>query len=255
MTGQVLYPRPVCIDSSSIYGFSLRKSFSEQRGIDMTGCAAHLGVVVAGLAITALSAINADAGQVTVNFTGTVMQADASSFPGAAAGDSFSGTFVYDSSQPIDPPGTENPGVYTFLPPLASGLGMSVTIGGVTYAAETSDLMQIQIANDVGGATPDAFVATAFINVGGVAKRVDFGLGDSTGTVFSSTALPTSLDLSKFDSGVFEVLGATGSPHLFDGTINVGLASVPEPSSGMLLGLGVLGAGVWSLRRRRSRLR
>jgi hypothetical protein len=209
----------------------------------MTGVFRVLSLILAASVIALAPTRSARAGMVTVDFSGSVTGVNTSAFPGTAIGDSFSGKLIYDSSQaPSSAPGA-NPAVYTYAPPIGS-LGISLTLGGTTFDAESGDAMQIQIANNFMGF--DAFIATAFVNVGGTPTRVDFALQDLTAAVFSSTALPTSVDLSKFTKGLFSVPGPTGGADLLDGKIS--LASVPEPSAAVLLGLGAVGAGFWLLR-------
>jgi hypothetical protein len=105
------------------------------------------------------------------------------------------------------------------------------------------------------GTYPDVFAATAYVNVGGSATLASFGLGDKTGTVFSSSALPTSLDLNRFSVGTFALAGQGGAANIFQGTIGLlQPAAVPEPGSAVLLGIGGLG-GVCALRARRVRVR
>ncbi len=215
----------------------------------MPSFSCSLRVIFAAVMITFVSTLGAAAGQVTVNFTGMVSMVNPGAISGTKAGDPFSGKLVYDDSTPVDTPGA-NPAVYTTLPPLASGLGMTLTIGGNTYSAETGDLMQLKVGNDLTGMFPDVFTAVSFVNVGGSATVASFGLADTTGTAFSSTALPTSLDLSKFD---FSKLTLGTSDHtIFVGDIN--LQSVPEPSSVILLGFAAV-VGACVVRRRVVRAR
>jgi hypothetical protein len=204
----------------------------------MAGAFRALGVGVAALLITLFSSLGAVAGLVTVDFSGTVGKVDTSKIPGTKVGDSFSGTLVYDSDTPLTTPGT-NLARYTASEPLPAKMGITLTVGGTTYGAELDHVMQLTVVNDQMGTSADAFTAFAFVNVGGVATSATFGLEDKPGTVFSSTALPTSLDLSKFTLGTF-ILGPTDSPILA-GTIN--LQSVPEPGSAVLLGIGALAGG------------
>jgi PEP-CTERM motif len=205
---------------------------------------ATLGVISV-LLITAITAITAEAGQVTVNFTATVTSVDSSVISGTAIGDLFTGTLVYDSSVPVDTPGA-NPAVYTTLPPLPSPIGISVTVGGNTFGRVSNSVLQVQVGNDLPGTFPDVFTAVSLVDVNGTSKFASFGVADTTGTVFSSTALPTSLDLSKFTNGVFQI-GTSTSGVILTGDIHVG--SVPEPSSFMLLAIGILGSGIWARRR------
>ena len=97
--------------------------------------------------------------------------------------------------------------------------------------------MQLKVGNNLAGMYPDVFTAVSDVDVGGSATLASFGLADTTGTVFSSTALPTSLDLGKFDVGKF-TLGSGQEQEIFEGVIT--LQSVPEPSSVILLGFAAL---------------
>ena len=185
-----------------------------------------------------------------MSFSGTVTMVDTAVISGTKAGDPFSGKLVYDDSTPADSP-AGNPQSYTTPPPLASGLGITLSVGGNTYAAETGDLMQLKVGNNLAGMYPDVFTAVSDVDVGGSATLASFGLADTTGTVFSSTALPTSLDLGKFDVGKF-TLGSGQEQEIFEGVIT--LQSVPEPSSVILLGFAVL-VGACVVRRRVFRAR
>ncbi len=221
----------------------------------MAGALRAVGVVVAAFLITLISSLGAFAGQVTVHFSGTVTLVDTSEISGTKVGNSFSGMLVYDSSTPETSLAGSDPAQYTARPPLASGLGITLTVGGNTYAAELGDVLQLTVGNDLTGTYRDVFAARGYVNVGGAVTGAEFGVADQTGTVFSSTALPTSLDLSKFSVGTFALAGTPGSTDIFEGTINlVQAASVPEPGSAVLLGIGAL-AGGCVLRSRRVRLR
>ena len=128
-----------------------------------------VAVVVASTVITLFSSISALAGQITVDFSGTVMTVDPSKISGTKAGDPFSGTLVYDSTTPLTSTPGADPAEYTALPKLASGLGLTLTVGGNTYTAELGDLIQITVGNDLMGMYPDVFAARAYVKVGGVA--------------------------------------------------------------------------------------
>ncbi len=206
----------------------------------MTGALRALGVISSAFMITLISSRGAEAGLVTVDFSGSVSVVDTSLITGTKVGDSYSGTLVYDSSTPETSMSGADPATYTALPPLASGLGITLTVGGKTYTAELGDTEQLTVAYHFMG-TSDVFAATAYVNVGGSATLASFGVRDTTGTVFSSTALPTSLDLSKFTDGEFTLAGPPGGTNIFQGTIN--LQSVPEPASAVLLGAGGAGRG------------
>ncbi len=208
----------------------------------------------AALSITLISAMTAEASIVTINFTGTITSInDPSGFiSGSSVGGSFSGSLVYDTSAPIAVAGA-NPAEYDYLPAstpsYASPLGLTFTVGSHTFDPHYPGVMQIHVQNDLVSSTyPDAFVAVASTQVGTGATLAVFGLADTTGTALSSTALPTSLDFSKFDASEFQLTDGKGGPDIFDGTING--VSVPEPASTTLLGIGALAIGALVLRRR-----
>jgi hypothetical protein len=209
----------------------------------------------AALSITLISALTAEASLVTIDFTGTITSInDPSGFiSGSSVGDSFSGSLVYDTSAPIAVPGA-NPAEYDYLPtstpPYASPLGLTFTVGSHTFDPHYPGAMQIHVQNDLTSSTfPTAFVAVASTQVGTGATLAVFGLADSTGNALSSTALPTSLDFSKFDASEFQLTNPDGGPDIFDGTINGVGTTVPEPASATLLGIGALAMGAFVLQR------
>jgi hypothetical protein len=211
-------------------------------------------VLITGLVLALVSARPTEAGIVTVNFSGTVTSIDDPSgyISGTNLGDSFSGTLVYNSSATVDLPGA-NPAHYTFLPngtnPFVAPLGITLTVGSHTFSTLYTGLMQLTVQNDLASSNyPDAFGAVADVKVGNTFSLAGFVLGDKTGTVFSSTALPTSLDLSQFTVGEVNLVSPSANgTNVFVGTIN--LSSVPEPASMTLMALGVIGAAAWSLGR------
>jgi hypothetical protein len=221
----------------------------------MSGTLRVLGAVIAAMSLAWISALTAQAGLVTVNFSGTITSIDDPKgfISGSKVGDSFSGKLVYDDTAKIAVPGA-NPAEYDYLtsttPPFASPLGLTFTVGSHTFDPHYPGVMQIHVQNDLASSKfPDAFVAVASVGLGTGTTLAAFGVADTTGTALSSTDLPTSLDLSKFNNGEFNLVGSAGT-NIFAGTINVGAASVPEPASVTLLGLGVVAIGGWILRRR-----
>jgi hypothetical protein len=222
----------------------------------MIGTSRGIGFILAAMAITLLSTLSAEASLVTVNFTGTVTSSDDPDgyISGTILGDSFSGTLTYDTSATIGVPGSD-PAIYTYLPSstpaYASPLGITLTVGSHTFSENYTGVMQVTVQNNLTSAAyPDVFGAVADMKVGNTSSLAGFALGDATGTALSSTALPTSLNLSQWTVGDFNLTSPTiPGENIFSGSINLNGASVPEPGSLTLLGLGALGVGSWLCRR------
>ncbi|MEM6258402.1 MAG: PEP-CTERM sorting domain-containing protein [Planctomycetota bacterium] len=95
------------------------------------------------------------------------------------------------------------------------------------------------VKNDIGFADQDELLLTQLYPD----DLIDFGLIDSSGTVFSDVSLPTAIDFADFDENTisfryFQGQGDSGSfvnPAVYTIT---SLTLVPEPTSLALLGLG-----------------
>ena len=166
---------------------------------------------------------------------------------GITAGTStFSGTFSYDTSTAATSSGTN---IATY----PGGL-FTVTIDG-TYVL-SDDPSVITITNDFGTSSRDGF----FIgSAGGTADRFDLpvtanyqyfiNLFDSTGGIFNSTALPSTLSAGQFDTALFSIV-EFGGGYDIDGVVqSLAVRSVPEPATLILFGFGL--AGIGFLRRKR----
>ena len=172
----------------------------------------HCGLLSLGLGGTSPTW----AGPVTVDFTATIetIPDPDGEFAGAnlKKGDSLTGTLTYDTqAQAVN--SSSNPAQYNFTPTsspaYASPLGFSLNIGGHVITPFYPGNMILQVQDDLASQKyPSMFTASTTVqdttaNPNQNALLASIGLGDSSGTVFSSTALPPSLDLSKFDAGQF----------------------------------------------------
>ena len=151
---------------------------------------------------------------VTFNFTGTVTFVAGSPFGLSPALDaSVTGSIVYDTSLAPD---LYTTGSYT-------GSVMVIVIGGATVQSE--GYASLQVVND--GASGDSF--SGFFNAISVnyeSGSIGFNLGDTSGTVFSSTALPDSLDVDSFNTRTGFIFTGTGTAFFSIDTLEKALIPV-----------------------------
>ncbi|MFV2065714.1 MAG: PEP-CTERM sorting domain-containing protein [Pirellulales bacterium] len=183
---------------------------------------------------------------VSYNFAGAITTAsDPLASFGIVTGDPFTGSFTYDTSLGIVSSGPGNV-LYEQPAPIAP-LTFSVTVNGVQYAAANSSApLRIQVTDNSGGLNDQFVVHTVYtgslvhpLSGSYPFSNMALSLRDSSATIFSSTAIPSSLDLNDFDLVGFSLnlsqnLGDPASETLFLGTIT-SLTAVPEPGSLMLM--------------------
>jgi hypothetical protein len=139
---------------------------------------------------------------VTHNFMGAITFVSGTPFGlSPSIGQQVQGSFTYDTSLP---PAFDTGSIAGYIQPPPSG--MSVVISGVTLQSQTNNSFQVQ-NNNFGSDGINGFFKS--ISVGGVptSGTMNFNLSDSTATAFSSTALPSSLNIASFNlrtGGVFD---------------------------------------------------
>ena len=186
----------------------------------------------------------AEAVTLTVSFTGTVSTVPAELAAAFNPCDPVSGSFQIESTTPdID----ADPTFGLYIGPAnfsyqfdsyvatAPGGGGGDSVGVLNQAED-----RYQVNGGCGMCAPnvDSFFLTNFT----------LRLVDSTATVFANDALPMSLDLSDFDSGIATMIfqhDTLPSKSVIADLTSISV--VPEPGTGSLLVLGALGL---ALRRR-----
>jgi hypothetical protein len=172
------------------------------------------GRIGLGLTVLFLSlATPARAGLVTFQFSGVI---ENSTSKLVNVGDSFSGTFTYDTDAPnqaLSPPSPIPPviGIYDFNLPQSSSVGMTHNVGPLSYS--THSLLAVTVTND-SPLLGDSLDVASDGQIGPfVPARVSGGvfLADLTGSALSSIQPPSTLDLAAF--GDFHDLSGT------DGTL------------------------------------
>jgi hypothetical protein len=177
----------------------------------------------------------ATAAEVTVNFTGTLDEAtDPVGLLGVAVGDSFSGTFTYESTTPFVA-ATGFPGALT---------AGSLVVDGNPFAFNLAGHNLIQVANDApfGALTTDIFQVEAdlapaygYNDLSFVLTLVDFRFpGGDNPDALDSDALPTALNPDDFGPFIVKQFVITLSGvHAPEDRLRLAgdLAHVPEPST------------------------
>jgi hypothetical protein len=189
------------------------------------------------------SAMHARAGAlVTFPFRGVIEDSNSSI---VQVGDPFWGMFTYDldapnQAPPLPFPVVPNPpaGLYDFVLPQDSPVGMTFTAGSISYS--TRSTLTVTVTND-DPLLGDSLDVDSDGGVGGIVPPHVSGevfLQDLSLTALSSLQPPATLDLGAFgDSREFSGTDGTRGGS-FDGVI-LTLSSVPEPGSLTLSLIGV----------------
>ena len=199
--------------------------------------------LAASCASLALFATPAGAATITVTFTGSVTFVSPQIASGPfEAGDAISGSFQIDSATP-DGEADPTEGSY-------EGAVSSLTFSFGGYAGTGAGENELHMRDGEGFVVDNFFVQSAFAgsDVAGFPPQLfHFDLGDVENTVFTSDAVPASLDLADFEvRGLFIGFLDGSSVHAVNGTITAFTYTVPEPGA-----LGMLALGSWLLAGRR----
>jgi hypothetical protein len=207
--------------------------------------------------VVALLGAPARADLITYTFTGKVTSVDPALAGTFSAGQTLTGQYTFD---PTTPPVAGSNSSFAVFDALTN---LHFTLG--SYSAASSAAPEIQVDN-APTAPDDRYAVVSRASQGLTGPSVNglplnffaFRLDDSTGTVFSNALiLPTSLNLSSFDSTAFFLFFGNTSPAIVSGTITslTPVTAVPEPSSLALAGIGGLGLLVYRLRGRKTAAR
>jgi hypothetical protein len=197
----------------------------------------------------------ARAASVTLPFAGTLDFVDPTLAGVFSVGQILTGTYTFESTTPARAGSDSTTSVFDAL------TNLNFTLG--SYSASSSGAPEIQIDNDPTAPFFDRYAIVSRASdgltgppaAGQPLSTFVFRLDDSTNTVFTDALiLPTSLNLSRFDSRQFFLFfGSPASPVIISGAITSLATDVPEPSSLMPAGIGLLGLLGFGRRRRGGR--
>jgi hypothetical protein len=157
-------------------------------------------------------------------------------------GDTITGTYSYNSLISDSNPLTTI-GDYEYF---SSPAGISLNCGGLNFRTNSDNVdFLIEVSNNH-TLQSDNYVIRSYNNQplynGTLVQYIEWQLNDSTGTAFSSDALPlTAPDLSKWGSGRYDnQLVITGYNDFGISAKVTSAVLIPEPITAFLLGFGII---------------
>lgn len=213
-------------------------------------------------AVLALISFSVHANNITFEFSGTT----STKMGSILAGTSFTGTFTYDPSV-IGTTTAYYGGTKTLFSNAYSAL--TLTIGGNTVTEGAPGTMALFDNVSPPHSIPVGDSLYSFDPLSGRGPQsssgsfngltpnfIYLGFVDNSGTAFSSTTLPTSLNRSSFNSAFVGInygpYGAGNTTTISSISTITPIAPVPELESYVLLTLGIAVVG-WTVRRRHDR--
>jgi hypothetical protein len=172
-------------------------------------------------------------------------------FSSVSLGDIITGHISFEAGpgNPDQDPGDPDAGVYTLLEFVIDQAVVAIAPDGVGILRVPPVPVLDPLPPDVGR---DLFAAVGRFDIGGDGYVVSLALEAPYGAVFSGDALPASLSLADFTEArrvrAIRTIGLGSFPSQIDEAELVSLTAVPEPSSVVLLSVGLCGFA-W-LRRR-----
>lgn len=143
---------------------------------------------------------------ITYNFTGTVIDPGVIAGVSASLGDMIVGEFSYESSTLDSNPGDSTEGWY-FNPGIIPPLKVTLPSGSIAFDSSTSVFVTVDTELGIAAGAPDPTVSGNNLD-----HDITFSL-KPTSTALATDALPTSIDLSDYDSAI----GAFSSFSLANG--------------------------------------